>query len=162
MVEGHLHIWVNFLNAGLDLKSWGEFHPSQNVFILFPFQLDRRFQQALACSRTSITALLQRGIWRKIMLFIWGMGLYNCCSLDLALCSELECEAAWRHRHSVVLSAICCSGIGCSAARLEGNLPSVGRLKEKMTFSGFRRRWLQSNSNHRHLGGRLQSILVEM
>ncbi len=93
--EGDLHIWVNFLNAWLDLKSrGGKFHPSESVFILFPFHLDGCFQRALACSRTSITALLQRGMWRKIMLFIPGTGLYNCCSFDLALGSELECEAA--------------------------------------------------------------------
>lgn len=55
-VEGDLHIWVNFRNAGLDLKSRGKFHPSESVFILFPFHLDGRFERALACSRTSITA----------------------------------------------------------------------------------------------------------
>lgn len=108
-VAGDLHIWVNFWNAGLDLKSRGKFHPSESVFILFPFHLDGRFQRALACSRTSITALLQSGIWRKIMLFIPGSGLCNCRSFDLALGSELECGAAWRHLHPVALSAIYCS-----------------------------------------------------
>lgn len=122
-VEADLHIWVNFLNAGPDLKSQGNSILQRAFSYCFHFHLDGRFERALACSRTSITALLQRGIWRKIMLFIRGMGLYNCCSFDLASGSELECERFGRHLHPVALSAICYSL--STVVYVKGNLPSV-------------------------------------
>lgn len=97
-VQGDLHIWVNFLNARRDQKSgrgWGwmgGFCPSESVFILFPFRWTLRASFRIY-SRTSISALLQRGIWWGIMLFIRGRGLYNCCSFDLVFGLELEREA---------------------------------------------------------------------
>lgn len=80
-------------SAGSKKKKKKEFQPSESILILFPFYLDTGFERK---SRTSITALLQRGIWKKIVLLMWEMGLYNCCTFDPDVLHKMEYKVVWQ------------------------------------------------------------------
>lgn len=139
-VEEDLHIWVNVLNAGLDLKSRG--NSILQTMFSYCFHFTSRMQ-----SHINHRLITEWDLAEKIMPFIRGMGLYNCCSFDLVFGPELECEAAWQHLHPAALSATCCSRPAAAKHTYKGIFPRccLQWLKGKKIHWW---KWLGSEFNH--------------